>query len=261
MSLRRGGEEGVEISVVVPVLNSRSTLVELEERITAALVAADLGTFEVVFVDDGSTDGSVELLARLADGRESTSTIALPANVGQAGALVAGLLAVTGAVVVTLDDDLGQRPEDIPLLVAAVHDGAPVAYGRIPRRDENPLRRSASWAIRAMLGLVMGHAMGQAVSPFRAFDARLVADLTDADRSCASIDLLLARGTDRFVVVPVGRGAGAEGAASRYTVAGLLALAGRMASMAVRMGRRGQTTRPAPRPTAALEPAPPVRAR
>jgi undecaprenyl-phosphate 4-deoxy-4-formamido-L-arabinose transferase len=123
------------ISVVVPVYNERSRLAELYSRTVATLDEAAL-TFELIFVDDGSLDGTFAELERLhaADGR--VRVVRFKRNFGQHAAMHAGLVRARGEIFVTMDGDLQNAPEDLPRLVAAVEDGADVASGtRNVRRD------------------------------------------------------------------------------------------------------------------------------
>jgi undecaprenyl-phosphate 4-deoxy-4-formamido-L-arabinose transferase len=123
------------ISVVVPVYNERSRLAELYSRTVATLDEAAL-TFELIFVDDGSLDGTFAELERLhaADGR--VRVVRFKRNFGQHAAMHAGLVRARGEIWVTMDGDLQNAPEDLPHLVAAVEDGADVASGtRNVRRD------------------------------------------------------------------------------------------------------------------------------
>jgi undecaprenyl-phosphate 4-deoxy-4-formamido-L-arabinose transferase len=123
------------ISVVVPVYNERSRLAELYSRTVATLDEAAL-TFELIFVDDGSLDGTFAELERLhaADGR--VRVVRFKRNFGQHAAMHAGLVRARGEIWVTMDGDLQNAPEDLPRLVAAVEDGADVASGtRNVRRD------------------------------------------------------------------------------------------------------------------------------
>jgi undecaprenyl-phosphate 4-deoxy-4-formamido-L-arabinose transferase len=123
------------ISVVVPLFNEQESLGELYERAVAALDGAGR-SFEVIFVDDGSTDGTFAVIERLhaADGR--VHAVRLKRNFGQHAAMHAGLVRARGEILVTMDGDLQNAPEDLPALVAAVEAGADVASGtRTARRD------------------------------------------------------------------------------------------------------------------------------
>jgi glycosyltransferase involved in cell wall biosynthesis len=124
----------VDISVVVPVYNERDNLAPLLGEIRAALAPTGR-TFEVVFVDDGSTDGSGALLAALRQSDPAVRVIAFRSNAGQSAALDAGFRRARGAILVTLDADLQNDPADIPGLLAALDGCDAVAGVRVRRRD------------------------------------------------------------------------------------------------------------------------------
>ena len=126
---------GTSISVVIPLYNEAAKLDELYRRSVDALEEAGL-TFELIFVDDGSTDTTFAGLERLhaADGR--VHAVRFKRNFGQHAAMHAGLVRSRGEIIVTMDGDLQNAPEDLPRLVAAVESGADVASGtRTARRD------------------------------------------------------------------------------------------------------------------------------
>ena len=120
------------LSVVVPVFNEVETVPELHRRLSAAV--AVLGPHEIVFVDDGSTDGSWEALRALAAGDPHVRLIRLSRNFGHQIALSAGLEAARGAAVVSMDGDLQDPPELIPELVQRWQDGFDVVYAMRSRR-------------------------------------------------------------------------------------------------------------------------------
>jgi len=124
----------VELSLVIPVYNERDNLAPLLEEIAVALRGA---SYEVVAVDDGSTDGSLPELKRLRAAHPELRVVAFERNAGQTAAFAAGFRAARGAVLVTLDADLQNDPADIPALVAALGDGgaSAVAGYRVERRD------------------------------------------------------------------------------------------------------------------------------
>jgi undecaprenyl-phosphate 4-deoxy-4-formamido-L-arabinose transferase len=123
----------VDVSIVVTVLNEESAVDELYRRVAASL---DGSEWEAIFVDDGSTDGTFARLERIhaADGR--VRAVRFKRNFGQHPAMHAGLVRARGDVIVTMDGDLQNAPEDIPRLLEAVDAGADVASGRrVVRRD------------------------------------------------------------------------------------------------------------------------------
>src|SRR5256885_16713919 len=123
----------VELSLVIPVYNERDNLAPLLEEIAVALRGA---SYEVVAVDDGSTDGSLPELKRLRAAHPELRVVAFERNAGQTAAFAAGFRAARGAVLVTLDADLQNDPADIPALVAALGDGGASAVAGYRVRSE-----------------------------------------------------------------------------------------------------------------------------
>src|SRR5437867_9425453 len=126
----------LELSLVIPVYNERDNLPVLVEEIDRAL-AARRGCYEIVAVDDGSTDGSLDVLKALKRDPPDLHVVAFAANAGQTAAFAAGFGAARGRVVVTLDADLQNDPADIPVLLAELEQSgaAAVAGYRVDRRD------------------------------------------------------------------------------------------------------------------------------
>lgn len=124
----------VDLSLVVPVYNERDNLPILMEEIARALAGR---RYEIVAVDDGSTDGSLEVLKALKPGHPELHIVAFAANAGQTAAFAAGFHAARGPVIVTLDADLQNDPADIPALVAELErSGATAVAGyRVGRKD------------------------------------------------------------------------------------------------------------------------------
>src|SRR6266480_3677052 len=118
-----------DLSIVVTVFNEAGSVEELYRRAVAALEPGPR-TFELIFIDDGSTDGTFAALERLHRGDPRVRAVRFKRNFGQHPAMHAGLSRARGDIVVTIDGDLQNAPEDIPKLVAAVEDGADVASGK-----------------------------------------------------------------------------------------------------------------------------------
>src|SRR3954453_15082694 len=121
------------LSVVVTLLNEATTLEELYRRTVEALGDGD---YELILVDDGSTDATWSIVERLHAADPRVRAVRFKRNFGQHPAMHAGLVRARGEIVVTMDGDLQNEPEEIPALVAAVEGGSDVASGRrVARRD------------------------------------------------------------------------------------------------------------------------------
>jgi undecaprenyl-phosphate 4-deoxy-4-formamido-L-arabinose transferase len=157
-----------ELSVVVTLLDEAATLDELYRRTVAALDA--LGRpFELVFVDDGSSDGTFAALERLHANDPRVRAVRLKRTFGQHPAMHAGFSRARGAIVVTMDGDLQNPPEDIPRLVEAVEAGYDVASGRRAARHDSWGRTLPSRLINGMLRRFTGVAVSDFGCAFNAY--------------------------------------------------------------------------------------------
>jgi len=139
-----------DVSIVVTLFNEAPSVDELYRR-TVATLDSGPRTFELIFVDDGSTDGTFAALERLHSADPRVRAVRFKRNFGQHPAMHAGLSRARGDVVVTMDGDLQNQPEDIPRLVEAVEAGNDVASGR-RRARKDPVGRSVpSRVINGML--------------------------------------------------------------------------------------------------------------
>src|SRR6478672_4933963 len=145
-----------EVSVVVTVFNEAGSLEELCRRAVAALEGRD---FELIVVDDGSTDGSFAVVERLHEEDKRIHGVRLKRNFGQHPAMHAGLVRSRGEIVVTMDGDLQNPPEDLPKLIAAVEAGSDVASGRRAARRDSWGRTLPSRLINGMLRRFTGVAI------------------------------------------------------------------------------------------------------
>jgi undecaprenyl-phosphate 4-deoxy-4-formamido-L-arabinose transferase len=157
-----------DVSVVVTIYNEAGSLEELYRRTIAALEPAPW-TFELIFVDDGSTDGTFATLERLHAIDTRVRAVRFKRNFGQHPAMHAGLSRARGDVVVTMDGDLQNAPEDIPKLVEAVEAGNDVASGR-RRARKDPLGRALpSRLVNGMLRRFTGAAITDFGCAFNAY--------------------------------------------------------------------------------------------
>ena len=176
-SAERDGRPAV--SLVVTFYDEAETVEELYRRAVAALEGAG-HTFELVFVDDGSSDGTWTVLERLHERDGRVRALRLLRNTGQHPAMRAGLGRARGEIVVTMDGDLENEPEDIPRLVAAVEAGTDVASGRRRGRTDGVRRTLPSRLVNGMLRRFTGVAISDFGCAFNAYRRTAVEPLLGA---------------------------------------------------------------------------------
>jgi glycosyltransferase involved in cell wall biosynthesis len=208
------------LSLIVPVYRSQDTLRDLYSRVVAAVEPID-PNFELILVEDCGGDDSWSVITELAVTDPRVRGIKLARNYGQHNALLCGIRAAKGEIVVTLDDDLQNPPEEIPALLARLDEGYDVVYGK-PRQEQHGfLRDAASRITKLALQGAMGAETASQVSAFRAFRTRL-RESFDAYRSpTVNIDVLLTWGTTRFSAAMVRHDERSVGA-SGYTLRKLI---------------------------------------
>jgi glycosyltransferase involved in cell wall biosynthesis len=166
-----------EISVIVPVYNEVESIPHLLEAIATNL--KPLGrSYEVICVDDGSTDGSTELLRELAVTRHDLIAILLRRNYGQTPAMAAGFYYASGQIIVSLDADLQNDPRDIPLLLDKLEQGYDLVSGwRKNRQDDQLTRLLPSKIANWLIGRVTGVKLHDYGCSLKAYRSELVADM------------------------------------------------------------------------------------
>jgi undecaprenyl-phosphate 4-deoxy-4-formamido-L-arabinose transferase len=210
------------LSVVVTLFDEAGTLEELHRRLTAALEACGRG-YEVLYIDDGSTDGSFAILERLHESDPHVRAVRLKRNAGQHPAMHAGLSRARGAIVVTMDGDLQNPPEDVPRLVEAVEAGYDVASGRRAARHDSWGRTLPSRLINGMLRRFTGVAISDFGCAFNAYRREAVEPMLGAiGRQKFTKALVLSGGAS---VIEVDVGHAARQGASRYSPLRLTRLA------------------------------------
>ena len=145
----------IDISVVVPVYNEADNLPELDQQIRSALADSGL-RYEVLLVDDGSKDGSREIIRKLADADPRVKGILFRRNFGQTAAMQAGFDHAVGQVLVPMDADLQNDPIDIPRLVAKLDEGFDIVSGWRAERKEGVIRRIPSKIANNILRNISG---------------------------------------------------------------------------------------------------------
>jgi glycosyltransferase involved in cell wall biosynthesis len=166
-----------DVSVVVPIRDEVESLPLLLEAIASTLSASQL-SYEIICVDDGSTDGSGEFLKKAAQTRNDLKAVILRRNYGQTAAMSAGFNYALGKAIVTLDADLQNDPADIPMLLAKLDEGYDLVSGWRQKRQDGAVNRLlpskiANWLIRRTTSVNI-HDYGCSLKAYR---AELVADM------------------------------------------------------------------------------------
>ncbi len=158
-----------EVSVVVPLLNEQENIRPLYDQLIQSLAGSH--NFELIFVDDGSTDSSFRILAELhkSDGR--VKVIRFRKNFGQTAALSAGFAHSQGAIIIAIDADLQNDPADIPKMVEKLHEGYDVVSGWRKKRYDHAITRlipskAANWFISKITGVNL-HDFGCTLKAYR----------------------------------------------------------------------------------------------
>ena len=160
----------VYLSVIVPIFNEVESLPVLIAKI-ADVLQESKRSYEIIAVDDGSQDGSAELLQKLARSRHDLVAIIFRRNYGQTPAMAAGFQYAKGKIMITLDGDLQNDPADIPKLVAKVEEGYDLVSGWRKNRQDNRLTRLlpskiANWMIGGVTGVKL-HDYGCSLKAYR----------------------------------------------------------------------------------------------
>jgi glycosyltransferase involved in cell wall biosynthesis len=163
--------------VVIPVFNERESVRPLADELLTVLRGLGRRT-EVVFVDDGSTDGTSEILADLASREPEITTVRLRRNFGKAAALMAGFREARGDAIVTIDGDLQDDPAEIPRLLAELEAGADLVSGWKRDRQDPFGKRAASKVFNTVTAKMSGVDLHDLNCGFKAYRAEVVESLS-----------------------------------------------------------------------------------
>ena len=197
-----GPPDSINISAIVPVYRSAPGLPELHRRLSDALTAI-ARKYEIILVEDGGRDESWSVIEGLASNDTHVRGIRMSRNYGQHNALLSGIRAARFELVVTLDDDLQNPPEEISKLIARLDESTDVVYGTPDEEQHGFLRDQGSRITKLALQSAMGAETARHVSAFRAFKTRLRDAFETYRGPYVSIDVLLTWGTTRFSHVKV----------------------------------------------------------
>jgi undecaprenyl-phosphate 4-deoxy-4-formamido-L-arabinose transferase len=193
----------MKTSVVVPVYNEEGNLPELVRRLTAVMDAA-AAPYELVFVDDGSRDGSLAVLQQAAAARpDRVRVLELARNFGQHQAILAAFESVSGDVVVTLDADLQNPPEEIPKLLAKIAEGYDVVGGVRQDRQDSLVRRAASALVNRVTVAITRMRITDFGCMLRAYSRDVIEEINRCDESSTFIPALAWSFARRPTEIPV----------------------------------------------------------
>ncbi|WP_421506868.1 undecaprenyl-phosphate 4-deoxy-4-formamido-L-arabinose transferase [Erwinia rhapontici] len=192
-----------KLSVVIPVYNEQESLPELIRRTEAACAQLAID-YEILLVDDGSSDASAEMLTAAAEAPDShIVAVLLNRNYGQHSAIMAGFSHVSGDLIITLDADLQNPPEEIPRLVETARQGYDVVGTVRQNRQDSWFRKRASRLINHLIQRTTGKAMGDYGCMLRAYRRHIVDAMLHCHERSTFIPILANTFARRATEIPV----------------------------------------------------------
>jgi len=179
----------VNLSMVIPVYNEADSLHSLHRRLSQTLASTEK-SYEIIFVDDGSTDGTERVLRELFQKDPAVTVIRFNRNYGQHTAVIAGFERAQGDVVVTLDGDLQNPPEEIPKLLAKLEEGYDVVGGWREGRQDSRVRRGLSFLINQVTSLIVGVKMRDYGCMLRAYRRSVVESVCQSQEASSFVPAL-----------------------------------------------------------------------
>ena len=236
---------GMDLSVVLPVFKNRSQLPELYGRLTGVLSLA-MPQYELVFVDDAGGDGSLEWLRGRVGSDPRVRLVEMGVNRGQHVAVVEGMAAATGSVVVVMDADLQDAPEEIPRLLDALRDEDAVIFARQRTRCQPRGRHTTGFLFKRVLRFVSGSRLPHRTGMFFATSHRVATMAVGLRNGVPYVPLLLDQTGYPLGSVQITKALRTD-ETSAYTATRRLALGFRSLRLALewRLGKRATAARPA----------------
>lgn len=192
----------IDLSVIIPLYNSANILPHLLERLQETLPRFTR-QYEIIIVNDGSHDHTWDVVEAQINQYPCLKAVNMMRNYGQHNALLAGIRAAQYPLIVTMDDDLQNPPEEIPKLLAALTPDVDVVYAPPLNERHNLARKLASWVTKLVLARSMNVKVAERISAFRLFRTALRQAFAEYRGPFVNIDVLLTWGTTRFTAVTV----------------------------------------------------------
>ena len=193
----------IDCSVVVPLYNESAVAQELYERLTKSFASTGL-SYELIFIDDGSSDGTLQLLRKIVAGDSKVVVVELRRNFGQTPALVAGFDVARGQIIISMDGDLQHLPEEIPGFIEKLNEGYDVVSGWRKKRVDNLLVRKipskiANWLASKISGVDI-HDFG---TTFKAYRREIIEELHLYGEMHRFIPALLSQSGAKIIEIPI----------------------------------------------------------
>ena len=211
----------LEISVVIPCYKTGNRVSALVTEIAESLNTFKPKSFEIIMVVDGSPDDTWNLVSAAANTHDFVRGINLMRNYGQHSALLAGVRAARGQVIVTIDDDFQHSPLDIPKLVNALNENVDIAYGVSVEEEHSFFRNFSSRVYKKFVGALLRAEGANIAGAFRAFKRDLVPGFSQSDDLYAPLDVMLTWVSSKSIGIPLQMQVRKDGS-SNYTFRSLL---------------------------------------
>jgi undecaprenyl-phosphate 4-deoxy-4-formamido-L-arabinose transferase len=215
-------EDNIDISILVPVLNEEESLEELNARLEKALNSM-ARTYEIIYINDGSTDNTQSILEGLREKNNRVRVIEFNRNYGQHMALFAGFQRSAGKIMVTIDADLQNPPEEIPRLVERADEGYDVVATYRRGRQDSIFRRWPSWLMNKYMAHFVGVRLKDYGCMLRAYSRAVVDSINLCEESSSYVPALANTYAKRIVEIEVGHEERKRGV-SKYSLFKLLRL-------------------------------------
>lgn len=191
---------GKDISIVIPVYNSEHCVIELNRQINSALKGL---RYEIILVNDQSTDGSWEKIREVAQKDKKVIALNLRKNSGQDNAIIAGLSFTSGRYVAIMDDDLQHSPYDIPALYREIEKGYDVCYAKFPRKKQSWWKNAGSWLNGKIAEIVIVKPRHIYLSPFKIIRRDVVEEILRYRGTFPYVDGLIFQVSGNVAQIPV----------------------------------------------------------
>jgi undecaprenyl-phosphate 4-deoxy-4-formamido-L-arabinose transferase len=212
----------IDVSVLVPVLNEEESLQELNERLEATLESMGKA-YEIIYVNDGSTDDTQKMIEHFRQRNPRVKIIEFNRNYGQHMALFAAFERAAGRIMVTIDADLQNPPEEIPRLVEKAEEGYDVVATYRRGRQDSILRRWPSWIVNKITSRLVGAKLRDYGCMLRAYSREVIDSINLCQESSSFIPALANTYARRIVEIEVGHEERKRGV-SKYSLFRLLRL-------------------------------------